>query len=1114
MTASVLKHDKLTLERAQNFISKSAFTDCNLTSKLVSESRKLEGIWSSTCKHIVKYEDMLKLDFKVASVGDSFGPSWSTVWFRVEICVPDTWKGREVCLLWECEGEATVWRDGQPVQGLSIEAERTTYVVYDNYQHQPANVTLHIEMSCNALFGAGKGSLVAPPDPDRTFKVTKAEVVLFDPLVRHLLIDLDLLAQIAKSVSGQRGKQAMFTANHIINTLVLHTFSPPALTQCRRMAMDFLRQRNGDSQHTLHAVGHCHLDTAWLWPMRETVRKCCRSFSTTLDLFDKYPHFVFVCSQAQQFSWMKDEYPGLYARITHQVQQGRFKPVGGVWVEMDANLPSGESLIRQFMKGQQFFKQEFNVTCNEFWLPDTFGYSAQLPQIIKGCGMERFVTQKLSWSFFNKFPHHTFIWHGIDDSQVLVHFPPGDSYAMTVTVDEMLKTLNNSEDQGRTNHSLFLFGFGDGGQGPTAENLEKISRLQDVDGLPKLRLSDVDTFFEEVSKPSLNFPYLTHMKTNQDKHIDSQVERETGRGEDKEIDGETKKETKKETNEMLCHWKGELFLELHNGTYTTQAQIKKRNREAEGLMHRLESFVCMVRIHTSYRDFDMVRVEMDALWKDVLLNQFHDILPGSGIAMVYEDAHKLYDGVFRRAAKLWEQLTNVFMDKTSSKDCGDEHVMMNMMGWGRDEVVEVDEDFKLLHDIPSQNSLQNPQHKFCLFHVEGMSLTIRNQPPSITSPCHISQNKDGSFKMGNGLLSVVVDECGRLTALHVASSTRNALRGLGNQLVLYDDVPLYWDAWDVMAYHTQTRQRQDKVTSVVKVVEEGVLRVVLEVKMKIGSESSLEQKIILDANCPYLKFQTKVDWKESHKLLKVEFETDVLTREATYEIQFGSLQRPNHGNTSWDMAQYEVCGHKWADVSEEGFGLAVLNDCKYGWSCFDNRLCLSLLRSPKNPDASADMGVHHFVYAVMPHKGSWQKAEVVQAAHNLNNPLITFSSSMHLNFNSVSFIQVSHPSVVLSAFKMSEKSSDSVVVRLFECHGGCSDVKVTFKFDLESMQRCNMLEECCEKVEHEVVECCEKVEHGVVGEVKEGRFVKLSFKAFQVITLLLKLKPSFCSHPL
>ncbi|NXN94559.1 MA2C1 mannosidase, partial [Rhinopomastus cyanomelas] len=861
--------------------------------------------------------------FRPVKVGDSFGPTWETCWFKVELSIPLSWAGREVHFIWESDGEGMVWHDAQPVQGLTKEGEKTSYIVTRSLKEtDPHSLTLYVELACNTLFGAGKGSMIAPPDPDRRFTLSKAELVIFNRDVYELLVDLEILLDMARFLGeeNQRSFQALYTANQMVN--VCDVTDPSTFPAARDLAATIFSQRNGKSQHTIHAMGHCHIDSAWLWPYEETVRKCARSWVTVVRLMESNPELTFACSQvrqlppgaslsacgmlplwrgvtrsalcchrkgfvlwqAQQFEWVRSCYPGLYARIQDFVAKGQFIPVGGTWVEMDGNLPSGESMVRQFLQGQRFFQEEFGHICSEFWLPDTFGYSAQLPQLMRGCGIGRFLTQKLSWNLVNTFPHHTFFWEGIDGSRVLTHFPPGDSYAMHGQVEELLKTVRNNKDKGRVNHSAFLFGFGDGGGGPTQKMLDRMKRMSDTDGLPRVQLSTPNQLF-------------------------SVLEQEPS---------------------QLCTWVGELFLELHNGTYTTQAQIKKGNRECERILHDAEVLSTLAVAQDSA--FQYPARQLQRLWRLLLLNQFHDVLPGSCIQLVVEDALQYYTEIRSAGAQLQEEAVRSLCRELLQPEAGstERTLVLNTLPWERTEVIS----------RPGAAGTET----LALATAPSMGYAIVKEPLLPPQPVTVTEQEDGSVVMENGVIAVRLDSAGRLTSLWLVGSERESVPGgcYANQFALFDDVPLYWDAWDVMDYHLETRKPVTTLLKPLEVTLAGGLRGSASFSLRVGKSSTLTQEVILDATCPYLRFRTQVEWKEAHKFLKVEFPVEVRSTNATYEIQFGHVQRPTHWNTSWDWARFEVWAHKWLDLSEHGFGVALLNDCKYGASAHGNILSLSL----------------------------------------------------------------------------------------------------------------------------------------------------------------------------
>ncbi|XP_027645314.2 alpha-mannosidase 2C1 isoform X2 [Falco biarmicus] len=990
---AAMKHRRTALERVEKFLSETYFTDCNLRGRLFGDRCPPVSLSCFQTPQRIPYYEAVRQEFRPAKVGDSFGPTWETCWFKVELSIPPAWAGREVHFVWESDGEGMVWRDAQPVQGLTKEGEKTSYVLTSSLKEmEPHSLTLYVELACNGLFGAGKGSMIAPPDPDRRFTLSKAELVVFNRDVHELLVDLEVLLDMAQLLGeeNQRSFQALYTANQMVN--VCDVTDPSTFPAARDLAAVIFSQRNGESQHTIHAMGHCHIDSAWLWPYEETIRKCARSWVTVVHLMECNPELTFACSQAQQFEWVRSWYPGLYAQIQDFVAKGQFIPVGGTWVEMDGNLPSGESMVRQFLQGQRFFQEQFGRICSE---------------------------------------HHTFFWEGIDGSRVLTHFPPGDSYGMHGRVEEMLKTVKNNKDKGRVNHSAFLFGFGDGGGGPTQKMLDRMKRMSDTDGLPRVQISTPDRLFSALEKES----------------------------------------------SQLCTWVGELFLELHNGTYTTQAQIKKGNRECERILHDVEVISTLAVARGGV--FQYPASELQRLWRLLLLNQFHDVLPGSCIQLVVEDALQYYGEIRRVGTRLQEEAVQSFCRELLQPEAGSAEgtLVLNTLPWERTEVIS----------RPQPTGTET----LALVTVPSMGYAIVREPLLSPSPVAVRKQENGSIVMENGVITACLDMMGHLTSLQLVGSARESVPDgcYANQFALFDDVPLYWDAWDVMDYHLETRKPVTTLLKPLEITLAGGLRGSASFSLQIGESSTLIQEIILDAMCPYLRFLTQVEWKEAHKFLKVEFPVQVRSTNATYEIQFGHLQRPTHWNTSWDWARFEVWAHKWLDLSEHGFGVALLNDCKYGASAHRNILSLSLLRAPKSPDATADITHHQFTYAVMPHLGSFQDAGVIQRAYNLNFPLHVFPASSAQR-EAWSAFSVSSPAVVLETVKQSEDRPEAVVVRLYEAHGSTVIAWLQTALPVKEAMLCDLLEQ--------------PVGQGHLP--LEQRGIRLSFTPFHVLSVLLVLR--------
>ncbi|XP_069415594.1 alpha-mannosidase 2C1 isoform X2 [Ovis canadensis] len=1033
--APALKHWRTTLERVEKFVSPLYFTDCNLRGRLFGDSCPVAELSSFLTPERLPYQEAVQQDFRPAQVGDSFGPTWWTCWFRVELTIPEAWVGQEVHLRWESDGEGLVWRDGEPVQGLTKEGEKTSYILTDKLgEKDPRSLTLYVEVACNGLLGAGKGSMIAAPDPEKMFQVSRAELAVFHRDVYKLLVDLELLLGIAKGLGedNQRSFQALYTANQMVN--VCDPAQPETFPVAQALASKFFGQRGGESQHTIHAMGHCHIDTAWLWPFKETVRKCARSWVTVVQLMERNPEFIFACSQAQQLEWVRSHYPGLHARLQEFACRGQFVPVGGTWVEMDGNLPSGESMVRQFLQGQNFFRQEFGKMCSEFWLPDTFGYSAQLPQIMRSCGIKRFLTQKLSWNLVNSFPHHTFFWEGLDGSQVLAHFPPGDSYGMQGSVEEVLKTVAKNRDKGRTNHSAFLFGFGDGGGGPTQTMVDRLKRLCNTDGLPRSRRGTGSVSGSCMTwSCSAAWPWPAVPSSS--------------------------------TQLPCCRISGgqPVFCPLPPANLThTPLWLP----QPPGLPHP-------------------PGLPSPALGpcRLLLLTQFHDVVTGSCIQLVAEEAMCHYEDIRSHG--------NTLLSAAAAALCAGEPgpeglLIVNTLPWKRTEVLA----------LPRPGGA----HCLALVTVPGMGYAPAPAPTSPQpllpqQPVFVVQETDGSVTLDNGILRVRLDPTGRLTSLVLVASGREAIAegAAGNQFVLFDDVPLYWDAWDVMDYHLETRKPVLGQAGTLAVGTEGGVRGSAWFLLQISPNSRLSQEVVLDVGCPYVRFHTEVHWHEAHKFLKVEFPARVRSPQATYEVQFGHLQRPTHYNTSWDWARFEVWAHRWMDLSEHGFGLALLNDCKYGASVRGNVLSLSLLRAPKSPDATVDMGRHEFTYALMPHKGSFQDAGVIPAAYSLNFPLLALPAPGPAPAAAWSAFSVSSPAVVLETVKQAETSPQgrTLLLRLYEAHGSHSDCWLHTSLPVQEAVLCDFLER-----------------RDPAGPLllRDNR-LKLAFTPFQVQSLLLVLQP-------
>ncbi len=988
------KHRTLTLQRLQGFASNQQL------GARIYPLRCSVKLSSFAAPDRIPFKAAMQGDYHPIEIGHQFGPLWSTHWVRVAMSVPEEWEGQEVHLIWDSTSEACVWDPkGQPLQGLTGSGNqwvsgsvRPEFRLLRSAQGGE-NLVIFIEVACNGLFGVS----LDRKEINLTGLLREAEIAVFDPRAWELLWDFQVIADMAEYLpeDSPRAGQALSTANDMVNAIDLE--DPSTWQVARQMAADFLTAHNGDGQHQLSAVGHAHLDTAWLWPLAEAVRKCVRTFSTAVRYMEDYPDYIFAGSQAQHYAWMKDRHPLLYDKIKAKAAQGRFVPTGGTWVEPDSNIPSGESLVRQFIFGQRFFQAEFGVTCQEFWVPDVFGYSAALPQIMRQAGIRYFLTQKMSWNQFNKLPSHTFLWEGLDGSRVLTHFPPADTYNSMANVKEVLFNIRNYKDHDRSNHSYLLFGYGDGGGGPTRQMLEQLKRMGDVDGLPRVQMRTPEDFFQRLEADAKD----------------------------------------------LTVWSDELYFEYHRGTYTTQAATKRNNRRSEFLLHDVEFLAAMASVlhGEPYPAGDLAR-----LWKIVLTNQFHDIIPGSSITLVYQDADRHYHQVLSQGAALRDKALSTLIDR--SPGYTGRLAVVNTLSQARTEVVE------LPQGTPAQQTSANGQ-PLGIVSAPAMGTTVAAPKPLTHAPVEALQTKSG-FTLENEFVVATFNPGGQLTSLLDKASKRQCIQPgeFANQFILYDDNPVNYDAWDVDIYHLE-KFKLVKPAHHARIVEAGPLRGALEFEVEISPKSRLKQIVSLTAISHQLVFDTQVDWYESHKFLKVAFPFNLRAAAATYEIQFGYLQRPTHFNNRWDMARFEVCAHRWADYAEPDYGVALLNDSKYGYAAHGNVMRLSLLRAPKSPDPQADMGNHAFRYALLPHTGTAMEAGVIEAGYSFNNPLLVYPTQAEPT--SQSFFQVTGGSLVLDTVKKAE-DSQALILRMYEAHGKRGTARISSTLPVTRVAQCNLLE--------------------------------------------------------
>jgi alpha-mannosidase len=668
-----------------------------------------------------------------------------------------------------------------------------------------------------------------------------------------------------------------------------------------------------------------------------------------------------------------------------------------MWVEADCNLPSGEALARQLLHGKRFFMQEFGHETRELWLPDVFGYPGSLPQLIAEAGCDYFLTQKLSWNDTNKPEHHTFIWEGIDGTRIFTHFPPADTYNGDFSAKQVVWSVENYKDRERVDRSLYLFGWGDGGGGPEPEMIESAHRLRNVEGAPRVELGTAREFFEHASAEAKN----------------------------------------------LTTSVGELYFELHRGTYTSQSRTKRWNRLAQNALRHAEMWSVAA-------GGDYPSTDLEALWKTLLLNQFHDILPGSSIDWVYEEAERDLEEVESRAIDIGDAAMSAIAGS------GEQLVAFNSTSHPRSEIVTLGDGYARAEAPP------------CGWATVKVA---RPTEPEVVVTDH---------RMENELLRVEWDDRAVLTSIWDKEVGREVLSGPGNLLQLHDDNPRKWDAWDLDAEY---RDSFVELTATKEIRRYGGLRGLFAFERKFG-DSKLVQLMTLDARSRVLRFETNVDWQERHKMLKVGFPVTVKSREATYEIQFGHVQRPTHQDTSQARAMFEVCAQRWADLGEHNYGVALLNDCKHGYDIQGSVMRLSLLRGPTHPDPTADLGWHHFVYALMPHPGDFRQAGVIEAAEDLNLPLVPAHGNLPAG-SPRSLVEIDTRQVIVEAIKRAE-DSDAVVIRLYEAWGRSCRARIKTTLPAKRAWLCDLLER--ERTEVEV---------------RNGQLV-LELTPFKILTLKLQ----------
>ncbi|MEV4807572.1 glycoside hydrolase family 38 C-terminal domain-containing protein [Nonomuraea sp. NPDC049421] len=944
-------HDDRTLVEAR---LKRVLTE-RIRPAVYPESVPLEvGVWHAPGEPVPVAEGLAAPREPIA-VGTPWGPPWGTSWFTVSGTVPMEWTGKIVEAVldlgfnpdktgFQCEG--LVYRpDGTPVKSLN---PRQQWVRIAGPAEGGEEVRLHIEAASNPVILDYHPFLPTQLGDKETagteplYRLARMDLAVFDKTVWDLVMDLEVLGELMQElpVEGARRWEILRAIERALDAVDLQNVNGTAAA-ARAELTGVLAAPAVPSAHRISAVGHAHIDSAWLWPLRETVRKVARTASNMTTLLEEDPDFVFAMSQAQQWAWLKEHRPEVWAKVVKAVATGRFVPAGGMWVESDTNMPGSEAMARQFVHGKRFFIDEFGVDNEEVWLPDTFGFAAGLPQIIKAAGSKRLLTQKISWSQTNTFPHHTFLWEGIDGTRIFTHFPPIDTYNASLRGGELAHAARNFKDKGVARHSLAPTGHGDGGGGTTREMVARAARVRDLEGSPTVTWETPAEFFDKAEAEYPNPPV----------------------------------------------WVGELYLELHRATLTSQAKTKQGNRRSEALLREAELWAATaaVRAGAGYP-----YEALDRLWKTVLLHQFHDILPGSSIAWVHREARRTYELVT-------EELNGII--GTAQRALAGEPSGGTLVFNGAPHA---------RHGVPAGGAAP-----------ESPAAAVRAAP-----------RPEGGFVLDDGLLKVEIDGRGLVVSAYDLRAGRETVApGRAACLPqLHPDFPNKWDAWDVDEFYRNT------VTDLTAADDVRLDGVTVVVERSFGVSSMVQRLTLAEGR---LEIDTEVDWHETEKFLKLAFPLDVRADRYASESQYGHAFRPTHTNTSWEAAKFEACNHRFVHLEEPGWGVAMVTDSTYGHDVTRDvdehgtttTLRVSLLRAPRFPDPETDQGAHRFRHALVP---GAEIGDAVREGHFINQPERRVPGSAPVE----PLVTVDDDAVVVTAVKLADDGSGDVVVRFHESRGG------------------------------------------------------------------------------
>ena len=956
-------------------------------------------------------EQALTNPFQAMSSGTHWGTCWDYGWFKASLTLPPETTGQRLVLRLEPGGESLVWVNGQIAGSvgwahremtLSTNAQPGDYfeILLESYAgHGPISIRE----------GPVRHEIELSPDPNPCRAVLgQSTYGVWHEDIYQLAIDFTTLLELREHLDPLLLRTVEIDQGLMDTTLIVDPELPDEqLITSARKGRERLRPlldcTNGSTMPDFFAFGHAHIDVAWLWPLAETERKMARTIANQLALFDDYPAYRFLQSQPQLYCMLKARYPELYARLKTAVDQGRIIPDGTMWVEADTNLTGGESLIRQITFGRRFFQQEFGVDSRILWLPDVFGYSAALPQILMGCGCLGFATAKITWAYNggDPFPYNVFLWEGIDGTTIPAHI--FSDYNSHTRPSNLFDRWNSRLQQNGVPSMLLPFGWGDGGGGPTRDHLEFLERATNLEGLPRVHISSPAEFFQDLQ--SRNLPKERYV--------------------------------------------GELYFQAHRGTYTSQAKTKQGNRRSEFALREAEFWgTTAARLN----HFDFTSQTLAPAWRQLLLMQFHDILPGSSIHRVYEEAEASFEQVITAAESTAQAAASSFTDPSKTV------TVFNSLSWPRTVLLE----------LPSrQVELTIPA---CGWKSVPKSIPAIQQPPVIAT----------SNTLENEYLLARFDSYGELVSLFDKETQREMMSSPGNRFILYHDVPGAWDAWDIDSMaELQPVNTCEPVT--LELISAGPLVGRIKLHRRLH-QSTISQIISLRHGSHRIEFSTAVDWHEKHKLLKVSFPFAIHATEAIHEIQFGHLRRPSHRSRRYDADRFEVSNHKWTALAEEKRGVAILNDSKYGLSVNGSTINLSLLKSPIAPDPHADQGVQTFTYAVYSWNGSFADCGVVQEAYELNCPPLLVSGKAREG----SLFSLDAPNIILETVKPAEDGSGDIIIRLYESKHTATRCNLYTTLPLTQVYQTDMMEVQAEALD-----------------LQNGK-LSLDFRPFEIKTIRLK----------